>query len=212
VRSVPHAEAEVTVRPRLFEWISIGLWPIACFYAAYILLSIALGVPDSPGDPAWADVWRRTIVAGTGLSVVVIAWSIQSQLARGYWRVDGRGITRGKIAILHVPWSEIEALVIGMPDEQHWWVGMTQHLRTSEVEASVSSIQAYRDAALVLRLRGKRLFVVSLLGRQHVNGEALMQRIVDRCADRLASTETYTATERKALARVRFTRILHTAR
>lgn len=197
----------VSAHPRAAEWIALALWPPVCCYGAYVVLGIFFGVPPTPGDPAWGEVLRRALTVGAAASVLVIARSIRMLLTRGYWRLDETGITRGRVGALHIPWSDVESVVLGMPDEQHWYVRTMEKIPTRAIEGSLGVIRAFRERAIVLRLSGRRLFVVSL-GRQHVGGAAFMERLAELCADRTASPETYTQAEARALARIRFGRVL----
>ncbi len=138
----------------------------------YILQGLLGGIPEDPSDPGWHLVWRRTEVIGSVLSVGAIGWEVWRTLARRYWRLDSSGLRRGRVSTLHIPWSEIEQAVIGMPSELHWYWRFMVHIPISTIQAAVASVVDYRARAVVLRLRGERLFVVNLFGRQHRNGAA----------------------------------------
>lgn len=179
-----------TVRPRLVEWLSLPLIVPAVVFGVYILASM-VGVGAQPALAVWI---------GLPLSVVLIGGAIWRIGQQSYWQLDGEGITWGRWSPTRVLWPEIEALFIGMPDEMSGVGATLARLPVVGAAQSVAQIRAWRQTALVLRLRGRRLLVIGLGGVHFRGGAVLRDRLRARLAALTVDPTQYTGEERHALA------------
>jgi len=169
------------------DWLALPLCLPAGAYLVYVLASIVGGSPAlRPELLGWGAL------AGAALA----GWIAFGKLRTQYWRLDARGLTRGRITPLHIPWSEIEGVVLGLftTESPLWRVAASLD---DGIAAQRRQQLQLRAGALVLRLSGGRLFMLLPLKYS----AQLQLRFLDAVAELIAGPGTLTPVETRALAR-----------
>lgn len=191
LKSAPLQPGEVvTAAPKWTEYLALPLFLPVGVYGMYVAFS-TVSERAALDDP-------RVISYGLVLGGLLAAWNLWSNLVQRYWRLDEHGLTRGRLSRLHVPWSEIEGAVLGMPKKKSllWQVAAVVDERLA---AQHQGRQALRTGSVVLRLSGGRLF--QLLPATY--RDALVYRLLDACGERIAWPESYSPAELAAFDRWR---------
>ncbi len=183
-------EQVTTVKPRLLEWLTLPLIVPAVLFVTYVFVSM-VGVGAQPALAVWI---------GLPLAVAIIGLAIWRIGQQSYWRLDREAITWGRWAPRRVLLAEVEALFVGMPDEMSGLGATMARLPVAGAAASVAQIRAWRQSALVLRLRDRRLLVLGLGAAHFRGGAAFRARLESRLASQRRDATHYTGEERHALA------------
>jgi hypothetical protein len=190
----------VSVTPKKGHLLALPAIPLAVGYATYIVSAIIWGIPTRGDIVGRHGFWLRIAVASGALSALWIGWTLWIVLSRGYWRLDDKGITRGKLSPVTIPWVDIESIRIGMPLRRHLLDRLQRHNPHRAAKAMNQFVQNLRDHAVVLRIRGQRVIAINV--RPANNGETFMAAIRDRCESKRIASE-FSDQEARALSRVR---------
>jgi hypothetical protein len=179
--------------PKPYYWfISILVYPVAAivFTAVLIRPVLLLAGMDLRGRPLIL-VWLL-------ITALVAAWAYIRDYRRLHYTLSPQSITIGRgAAATIVPFTEIESIVLALPDRLAWWLRMQRF--NPKGRAIYQNIIRARELTLLLRLTNSRYLPLNLSYNFLANGHSFLAAFIRSNESKIVGPETYTEQEIQGL-------------
>lgn len=185
--------------PKTSYWF-MGLWvyPIGSIvFTAVLVMPISNLLHYRPSPRL---LWTCWII----LTLCISAWAYVRDYRRLHYTLTSDALIwgRGNAGVV-IPFSEIESIVIGLPDQLPWWIRLQRYFGRSGIYRAHA---AYWKNVPVLKLSGSRYLPLAVgQARLFLRGfDALVAELLRLNSSKIVNSSSYDEMEVRALVAVRY--------